>query len=116
MPFNKIIISQQNAIHLIDYKDIIYCQSDNCYTFINTADGKKIIVVKSLSRLMKEGLAHADFIRVGQSYVINRNFITSIDKKSKNIILENSQAVPFTIAVKQLLFLLNNQDDPNQIL
>ncbi|MNL46091.1 LytTr DNA-binding domain protein [compost metagenome] len=107
MTIEKLIIKQQDNIYLIDYDHIVFCQSDNCYTFIHTIEDKKFIAVQSLSKFAKEQLKKPAFIRVSQSYVINRNFITSINKKNKTIVLINAQIVPFTVTIRELLTLIS---------
>ncbi|MEZ5196561.1 MAG: LytTR family transcriptional regulator DNA-binding domain-containing protein [Bacteroidales bacterium] len=44
----KIIIKTTENIHLLDLKNIISCESDNSYTTINTSEGDKILVSKTL--------------------------------------------------------------------
>ncbi|MFY0255141.1 LytR/AlgR family response regulator transcription factor [Chitinophaga sp. 30R24] len=102
----KIIISQQNSIHLVDSEEIIFCKSDNSYTFIHLLNSRKLIVVKSLSKIAKEQLCLPGFIRVSQSYLVNINFISSINKKTKELILSNDQSIPFTTTLKELFTLM----------
>ncbi|PWK64899.1 two-component system LytT family response regulator [Mucilaginibacter oryzae] len=105
MSFEKIIISQQNRIHFIKPEEIVFCRSDNCYTNIHFLEGKQILTVKSLTKLHKE-LLSVDFLRVNQSFVINRRFIQSIDKKKRSIEMENGVLIPFTVSLKDLLLLI----------
>lgn len=102
----KLIISQQDAIFFIESSKIIYLESDNCYTTIYLIGGKQIIACKSLAKLQKELAPHV-FIRVSQSFLINRFLIDRIDKKKKTIALNGSHCINYTIALKTLMTLLN---------
>ena len=63
------------------------------------------MVSKSLTKISKE-LSADQFVRVSQSYIINKDSIRSIDKRKKTISLSNGSIVPFTIAIKTLLGLM----------
>lgn len=101
----KIIIHSQDLIRVIDQSEILFCKSDNCYTTIFLSDNEEHVICKSLSKTFKE-LDTAVFIRVNQSYVININFIKSIDKKKKTIELIGSRVIPFTTTLTDLLSLI----------
>ncbi len=107
MSLRKIIISQQNKIFLIKPEEILFCRSDNCYTNIHFLQGKQIFTVKSLTKLHRE-LISEDFIRVNQSFVVNRRFIQTIDKKKRSIEMENGEFIPFTVSLRDLLALISN--------
>lgn len=104
---NKIIIPQQDIIHLIDTNRILYCKSDNCYTYVHMIEGEKYLLVTSLSKFSKK--LNSQFIRVNQSYLVNKAYIRNINKKKKAIELINKCQIPFTITVKNLLLLIKNQ-------
>lgn len=104
MFLEKIMLSRQEMISFVNPEEIIYCQSDNCYTNVHLLGGKRILFVKSLTKLHKE--LPAEFIRVNQSFVVNKKHIDCIDKKKRVIILEGNKEVPFTITLKELLSLL----------
>lgn len=106
---NRLIISQSKYVYLIDCDRILYCKSDNCYTSVYLVDGKCFILVKSLAKVIKDDLNQDNFIRVNQSYLINRDFIQLIDKKNKYIELINNVLIPFTVNVKDLLKLISNR-------
>jgi two-component system LytT family response regulator len=92
----KIIIPSQGNLRIVSHSDIIYCKSDNCYTNIFLDNGEQFIVCKSLKKIFSE-LGSEMFIRVNQSYLINKNYIKFIDKKSRQVELINNQRIPFTI-------------------
>lgn len=105
----KIVLHQQDSLIFIRHSDIMYCQSDNCYTSIHLINNNKFIIVKSLKKFHQE--LPFQFIRVSQSYVINQDFIEKIDKKRKRIKLEGEKEIPFTVTLKELISLLKDNVD-----
>ena len=106
------MLSQQDAILFVKQEDIVYCQSDNCYTRIVLLDKKKILIVKSLTKFHKE--LPDQFVRVNQSFVINKIFVNRIDKKKKTIWLEGDLEIPFTITLRDLLHLMKEDMDTDE--
>jgi len=104
----KIMLTQQNLILFIELDQIVYCQADNCYTNIYLSDGKRIMVVQSLSKFSRQ-ISSSQFIRVNQSFLINTTFLLSINKKEKYIELVTNTIIPYTIRLKALLTLINTQ-------
>src|SRR4051812_18311023 len=104
MPLKKFLIPHRDAIYIIDYSAILFFKSDNCYSHVYLTDGNTFILIKSLSRVERE-INNDDFIRISQSFLVNSNFITSIQKKQR-VILIGAHTLPFTIPVKELVQLL----------
>ena len=103
-PHHKIMLSQQDSIIFVKHEEILYCQSDNCYTKVYLLNKTRLLIVNSLTKFHKELPSH--FVRVNQSFIVNKFFVESIDKKKKTIQLEGNQDIPFTITLKDLLGLL----------
>ncbi|ATP57181.1 hypothetical protein CPT03_12210 [Pedobacter ginsengisoli] len=102
----KLMVSSQESLRLVSCSDILYCKSDNCYTSIFLNNGEELVVCKSLKKISQE-LNPLLFIRVNQSYLINKDFIKIIDKKNKFIELASSQRIPFTTTISELLSLIS---------
>jgi two-component system LytT family response regulator len=70
----RLALSTQEGIHLIDLKDIVWCESLGAYTRFYLSNGDKLVA----SRLIKEYeeiLTDYQFFRVHQSYIINLNHV-----------------------------------------
>lgn len=100
------MVSSHESLRFVPYSDIVYCKSDNCYTSIFLSNGEELLVCKSLKKISQE-LDVLLFVRVNQSYLINRDCIKLIDKKNKLIELVNSQRIPFTVTISELLSLIS---------
>jgi two-component system LytT family response regulator len=103
---NKLIIHTQNHVRFVNQHDIIYCKSDNCYSNIYLGDEDHLIICVPLTKFARR-LDNRIFLRVSQSYIVNTNYIKSIDKKRKIILMMNKSQVPFTIRIKELLELIS---------
>lgn len=104
---NKILIPDNGLIHLINQDNIVYFKADNCYTHVYLTSSQCYLLVKSLKKVSEE-LAISEFIRVNQSYLVNKRYIEIINKKEKIITMVNDIKIPFTIRVKDLLTLITD--------
>ena len=95
-------------MRFISQADIMLCKSDNSYTSIFLSNGDELVICKSLTKLAKE-IDPELFIRVSQSYLINKNYISAIDKKKRSIELINKCQIQFTTTIKELLHLIGNK-------
>lgn len=107
----KLIISNTDYIHVVQFDEIIFCQSDGCYTHINLHNGQKHTLAKSLSKICTQ-LSSNQFIRISQTYLINKSFINKIDRKKKNLFLLDHISIPFTISLKSLMELISDSIHP----
>jgi DNA-binding LytR/AlgR family response regulator len=101
----KIVIHSQDRLRFVAPHEIMVCKSDNCYTSLYLVNGEEVIMCKSLTKIAKE-LDSFLFVRVNQSYLVNRDFIKSVDKKKKIIELDNDRQIPFSISIRELLNLV----------
>jgi two-component system LytT family response regulator len=71
---HKIILSTSEKIHVIETDQIIRCESDNYYTNFFLADGKRILVSKTLKE-NEQLLSDHNFIRPHKSHLVNVKYI-----------------------------------------
>jgi two-component system LytT family response regulator len=70
----KINISADGKIYLLDKIDVIMLKSDKSYTTIFLVDKKEILVTKTLKEVEKK-FDYPEFFRVHNSYLINTNHV-----------------------------------------
>ncbi len=99
----KLVLKNLETIHLVAIKDIIYIQSDNNYSTFFVADGKKIVVSKTL-KSFEEKLKGSHFLRVHQSYLVNLDHVQSVNKKADSISLSGAVSLPISQSKKKILF------------
>lgn len=101
----KIALSDSNQIRYVLINDIIFCKSDNTYTTFYLHDQEKIVVSRKLLEY-ENMLEPYGFLRVHQSYLINKNKILAYKKEDGgSLLMENNLSVPIS---RHRKFLLNN--------
>jgi DNA-binding LytR/AlgR family response regulator len=83
----------------IDAKDICYLQADNNSTDIHLNNGEMITAFKTLKHF--EGILSFPFIRIHNSYIVNRNYISRIQTGNSVFYIKNTIAkLPFSKSYK----------------
>jgi len=92
--------------------DIVYVSSDGNYSsFVFTYGNPRVVTVQlgQVERLLAEQLTYsgADFIRIGKSLIINRNYISYINLPKQQLVLSGGHASSHNLsaskeALKQL--------------
>ena len=72
-------IKYRSAITRIPYNDILYVESKNTRCFIHCQNGETYIIYKRLTDIEAE-LNDNRFLRCHQSYLVNMDYIQSVDK------------------------------------
>ena len=83
----------------IDAKDICYLQADNNSTDIHLNNGEMITAFKTLKHF--EGILSFPFIRIHNSYIVNRNYISRIHTGNAVCYIKNTTVkLPFSKSYK----------------
>lgn len=100
---HRIILKSSESIHLVDQDEIIFCQSDDCYTWIYTLKGDRILVSKTLKDY-EDMLIDCGFYRVHKSYLVNLVHVVRFDKQDGGyVVLSNEHKVPVASRKKEEL-------------
>lgn len=83
--FSRIRISTRTGIIFINPATILYCKAEGNYSIICTGEKQHLCSV-NLGKV-EELLTEKNFIRVGRSYIINREYITMLDRKESVIVM-----------------------------
>lgn len=100
----RIALPDQHEIRYVLIENIICCMADNSYTsFYLVGDSSPVIVSKAISEY-EQILSPYGFVRVHQSWLINKNHIESFKKADGGYLLMNNKiAVPVSRQRKHLL-------------
>ncbi len=99
----KVVLRTSDALYLTEICDILFCKSDNSYTTFYLNDKKEILVSKSIKEYCELFEEHG-FFRPHQSYLVNLNQISKIDKTDGGfIIMKNEMEIPISTRRKQAL-------------
>lgn len=83
----------------IDAKDICYLRADNNSTDLHLYNGEMITAFKTLKHF--EGVLSYPFIRIHNSYIVNRNYISRIHSGNSVCYIKNSTVkLPFSKSYK----------------
>lgn len=87
---------------MVNLSDIIYIQSDNNYARFVLTNNHKILVSQTL-KSYDEKLKGLNFFRSHQSFLVNLNFIRSIDNKKETIQLSTGDVLPIAHSKRKKL-------------
>jgi len=106
---NKLVLSTRDFYHIIEIKNIIYCESDNSYTTFFMTDSEPIKVSVSIKHV-EQKLDNKAFIRPHQSYLVNIQHIKSIQKNTGGeLVLDTGKTIAISTRKKsQILHFLSN--------
>jgi two-component system LytT family response regulator len=94
---NKILVPDGNDYKLINIDKILYCKSDGNYTdiiHIDQGESERRSTNTHSLRYFEEKLKPYGFIRVHQSYLVNKEYVSRIRKSPNEILLVNGTALP----------------------
>jgi DNA-binding LytR/AlgR family response regulator len=94
-----ICIKSYGDYRYIDAKDICYFQADNNSTDIHLNNGEMVTAFKTLKHF--EGILSHPFIRIHNSYIVNRNHISRIHTGNAVCYIKNTPIkLPFSKSYK----------------
>ncbi|UBM62997.1 LytTR family DNA-binding domain-containing protein [Candidatus Sulfidibacterium hydrothermale] len=97
----KIVLRTSDALHVVDFSEIIYCRSDNTYTTFYLLSGEEIVVSKSLKEYVSL-LEEYGFFRPHQSYLVNMNYVKKVDKTDGGfVVMKNGKEIPVSLRQKK---------------
>lgn len=90
-----LVLKSYNDYQYIDTDDILYLKADNNTTDFHMKDGRVISAFKTLKTF--ENQLPKNFIRVHQSYILNRNYVSRINYGKSVCALKSSKTqLPFS--------------------
>jgi two-component system, LytTR family, response regulator len=105
----KVVLRTLENIYLFDLQSITHCESDGCYTYVNTTAGDRILISKTL-REFDDMFSDSGFYRVHKSYLINLSQVKRFEKHEGGfIILTNDHKIPVASRKREELMELFNK-------
>ncbi len=96
----KLKFQTRTGFILIDINEIVYCQAEGSYTLICKKNKNTELITTNLSKI-EELLVGEQFFRIGRSTIININYLTRVDRKSRKCTIElDSAEVKLSISRK----------------
>lgn len=103
----RIALPDQHEVRYVLIDDIVCCKADNSYTsFYLLNEISPVVVSKPISEY-EQILSVYDFVRIHQSWLINKNHITTYKKADGGyLIMNNKMTIPVSRQRKHLLKVL----------
>lgn len=99
----KIALSDNANIHLIDVCDIIVCQAMGNYTQFYLINNREIVISKTL-KYYDELLSDQNFFRIHQSYLINLIHLSRFDKREGGeVVMKDGRVIPVAVRKRESL-------------
>ncbi|ALO13953.1 Transcriptional regulatory protein YpdB [Salinivirga cyanobacteriivorans] len=117
----KISLHTNEALHIVNLNEIVYCKSEDNYTIFTIENSPPIMVSKPLKNYASL-LKFDHFCRVHQSYLVNLSKIKQF-KKGKNsyLVMQNKEKIPVSKGMRNQVVEYFNQlkhcilDQPHHI-
>jgi len=91
----SIALNSVHHVRIVSVHDIMYCKGDGPYTSFFLNDGTQVLIAKPL-KYYEELLPAPHFLRSHQSYLVNRRFISGVNR-SACIVLKNKEEIPVSV-------------------
>ncbi len=100
---NKLTISNNDGIMLLDYEDILYVEASGAYSIFHLKNLKKIVISKTLSQV-EEMILDDSFMRIHKSYIIHLKHLEKYMKgDGGEVVLTNGTTLPVSRNKKEAL-------------
>ncbi len=101
-PFRKIGIYANKGVVFVHVNDIVYCESDGNYTWVNLSNGKKLFASEPLKTLSEEKLNSFPFCRIHNQHLININHAKEYVKGDGGyVVMDNGKSLSVSRAKKE---------------
>lgn len=84
---SRVKLNTRSGYMLIDPSEVVYCQADGNYTHIQLTRGTRELITQNLGAI-EEVFKGNSFFRASRSYLLNLRYLSRVDRKSCNCVLE----------------------------
>lgn len=98
----KIALPITEGFRFVEIEHISYIEASGNYCFIHFNDGKKLLICRTLQEMECKLGAHANFVRIHRSFIINATYIDRyVRGKGGYVVLENGTSLTVSNSKKQ---------------
>lgn len=83
----RVKLNTRAGYMLIDPSEVVYCEADGNYTHIQLTSGSRETTTQNLGNI-EELLEGGTFFRAGRSYLLNLKYLSRVDRKNSQCILD----------------------------
>jgi len=85
----KVKLNTRSGYILVNPSEVIYCEADGNYTYVQLLNGKRELITHNLGTI--EELIRSDgFFRASRSYLVNLKYLSRVNRKNCSCTLEYS--------------------------
>ncbi|MEO8116115.1 MAG: LytTR family DNA-binding domain-containing protein [Bacteroidota bacterium] len=90
----KLALSTTKGVFFYAPSEILYCEGENNYTQFIFSKHKPVMISKTLGEF-EDLLEEYGFLRIHKSYLVNKNFVTSVNRDG-DVIMADGKALPIS--------------------
>lgn len=98
--YGHMVLSTSDSKLVIDFKDLIYLNSDSNYTQV-VLNNEKVLISKTLKWIAEK--LDKRFLRVHNSFIVNLLQIKSYSMTKNHLVLKNGEVIPVSRAKRKAL-------------
>jgi two-component system LytT family response regulator len=106
----RLKLSSKHRLQIVDFNEIIYCQSDSGHTTFYLNNNRTITTTKCIKEY-EDLLIKNKFIRIHKSFIVNRLYIRSYEHTEDYLILRNGLEIPVAARRKEVVMNAINGND-----
>lgn len=95
----QLVLRTHQAMHVVQFADILFCKSESCYTTFYLQNKTRILVSKPL-KVYEELLPEDLFLRPHQSYIINSTYIQAYYREGY-LLLQGEHQIPVSVRKRE---------------
>lgn len=99
---HKILIHTKERTFVLKSEDILYCQAAGAYSIIFLISGQEIVTSYNLLTLHERMKCFTFIFRISQSFLVNMQHVRCIQHKTKEIELQNTKLIRYTVSIREL--------------
>ncbi len=105
----RMVLSDNANIHIVELQEIVRCQSVNNYTHFFLTKGREIVITRTLKHY-DELLSGQGFFRVHQSHIVNLQYLSKyVKREGGEVVMNDGSILPVSSRKREgLLNLLKN--------
>jgi len=101
--FNKITFPVHGGYVVEDLANVLYCEASDNYATVHFADGRKILVTKTL-KYLEEYLSSDIFCRIHKSYLVNLNHVSKYSRdQGYHVVLSSGKVLDVSFRKNETL-------------
>ncbi|MGC6468423.1 MAG: LytR/AlgR family response regulator transcription factor [Chitinophagales bacterium] len=93
----RLAINSLEGVEFLNLTDIVYCRADNNYAHVRLQNGRELCISKTL-KWLENTIASIDFVRIHQSYLVNKAFVHRYVHSDQSILLYDGKMLPVSRA------------------